>query len=218
MENIPSDGRNQATENLSGEAARRKRVDALVRREIRLGLLIPIVLLAAVALSGVFLRDEINAFASWVFYHLGFGGLAVVFFVSETVVSPLPPDLILLIVASSDLSDAWEAPVAILALLSTLGGHLGWLLGWRLAEAGLVRRVLGRHHGRSLAVMQRYGVWAVVLAALTPLPWSVTSWTAGALRMPWRLYLLGSLTRFPRVVVYYVFIHAAYHGVATPLT
>ena len=60
--------------------------------------------------------------------------------------------------------------------------------------------------------MRSYGVWAIVLAALTPLPWSVTSWTAGALHMPWRHYLLGSLARAPRIILYYVFIHAAFQG------
>jgi membrane protein YqaA with SNARE-associated domain len=186
--------------------------DTFVRREVWLTIGFLVLLLAAVGISGIALREEVITFAEWVFDRLGFTGLAIVLFVSETVVSPLPPDVILLIIAGSDLSDAWYQPVAILAFLSTAGGHLGWLLGRWLNETGLVRRILGHHHGKSVEVLHRYGVGAVILAALTPLPWSVTSWTAGALNMPWSRYLLGSLVRFPRIVVYYVSIHAAFHG------
>lgn len=193
-------------------------VDKLVRREVLLALFIPVLLLAAVGISGAFFREQVTGFASWVYEHLDFGGLALLFFVSETLVSPLPPDAILLIIAGSELSATWYLPVAFLGLLSTLGGHLGWWCGGHLAATGLVRRMLGRHHGRSVEVTQRYGVWAVVLAAVTPLPWSVTSWTAGALHMPWKRYLLGSLTRFPRIVLYYVLIHVGYHGVVTPVS
>ncbi|MEX2179654.1 MAG: VTT domain-containing protein [Gemmatimonadaceae bacterium] len=192
-------------------------VNAFVRREIWLALLFTVLLMAAVGLAGIYLRDEITGFAGWIYHTLGFPGLALIFFVSETVVSPMPPDVILLIVAGSELRESWHSPVLLLALLSTVGGHAGWLLGNLLAGTGLVRRILGRHHGLTVELTRRYGAWAVVLAAITPLPWSVSSWTAGALHMPWRLYLLGSLARAPRIVVAYILIHAAYHRVVTPL-
>jgi len=34
----------------------------------------------------------------------------------------------------------------------------------------------------------------------------------GALHMPWRHYLLGSLARPPRIILYYIFLHAAFQG------
>lgn len=182
-----------------------------VRRKIWSTLVFLFLLLVAVGLSGVFLRSEMTSFANWVHNHLGFGGLAAVLLISETVVSPIPPDLILWIVATSDLSRDWLGPVSFLALLSTLGGHVGWLLGGQLGDTRLVRRAMGRYRRKSVNLMQRYGIWAVVLAALTPVPWSVTSWSAGILKMPWRLYLLGSLVRIPRHLVYYITIHVAFH-------
>jgi membrane protein YqaA with SNARE-associated domain len=184
---------------------------AMVRRQAWLTLLFLALLLTAVGLSGLFMGDRVSDFANRVYGHLGFGGLAVVMLISETVVSPLPPDVILWIVASSDLAGSWYLPVAALALLSTLGGHLGWLLGRELGQTRMVRRIMGRNRRKTVELTRRYGIWAVVLAALTPVPWSVTSWTAGALQMPWTLYLLGSTVRVPRMILYYVFIHVAFH-------
>ena len=219
MKNVPPERENVSHVGLSDRNVRRGRptdppnaMDAFVRRQVGLAALLLILLLAAVALSGILLRHEMKAVAGGIYDALGFGGLALALFVADTFVSPVPTDLILWIVASSELSARWYAPVTILALLSTLGGHVGWWLGWRLAETGLVRRMVGRYHGRSLEVMRRHGMWAVVLAAVTPLPWSLASWTAGALHMPWRSYLLGSLARFPRLILYYIFIHLAFHG------
>jgi membrane protein YqaA with SNARE-associated domain len=185
-----------------------------VRGELLLAVVLPLALLAAVGLAGVFLREEVDAVAAWVFLRVGFAGLAALFFVSETIVSPLPPDAVLLLIASSELAPVWGVPVLALAVLSLLGGHVGWFLGGQLAQTGLVRRMLGRHHGRIVQVTRRYGMWAVVLAAATPLPWSVTSWTAGALHLPYRRYLLGALIRVPRIMVAYIFIHAAFHRAA----
>jgi membrane protein YqaA with SNARE-associated domain len=188
--------------------------ETFVRREVWLALLLLALVLAGIGASGVFLRDQVTAFAGAVYAQLGFGGLALVLFVSETVVSPLPPDVILWVVATSELSANWPVPVTILALLSTLGGHAGWFLGRQLGGRPLVRRMLGPHRARSVELMREYGVWAVVLAALTPVPWSVTSWSAGALETPWRLYLLGSLARMPRMIAYYVLMHVTFQGVA----
>jgi membrane protein YqaA with SNARE-associated domain len=191
---------------------------AFVRREIVLAVLLLLALFAAVGLAGILFRAEVNAFAAWVYQRLGFAGLATLFLVSETVVSPLPPDAVVFVVAASEHAANWMRPVLTLALLSLLGGHLAWLLGSWFAGTGSVRLVLGRHHVRIAEVTRRYGAWAIVLAALTPLPWSVTSTVAGALHLPWRRYVAGSLVRVPRIVLAYVLIHTAFHAAMPTLT
>jgi membrane protein YqaA with SNARE-associated domain len=187
-------------------------VERFVRHEVWLTFLLLILLFSAVATAGVFLRSEVITFATWTYGHLGFAGLTALFLVSETVVSPVPPEVFLLVVAGSELSESWVAPITVLGLVSTAGGNLGWLLGLGLRETGLVHRMLGKHHGRSVELMRRFGIWAVVLSATTPIPWSVTSWTAGALHVSWKRYALGSLARLPRIVLYYLSIHTAFHG------
>jgi uncharacterized membrane protein YdjX (TVP38/TMEM64 family) len=191
--------------------------DGVVRHELWLAVVALLVLLAGAWAFGAFLRDEVSALANRVFLELGLTGLAALFLVSETIVSPLPPDAVLLLVAGSDLAAQWQGPVVLLGLMSMLGGHLAWLLGRQLGQTGLIRRLLGHRHGRIVNLTRRYGLWAVVLAAATPLPWSVTSLTAGALHLPYGRFLLGSLPRAPRIVIAYVLIHAAFHGAAPSL-
>lgn len=184
-----------------------------LRRKILGALVLLAILLAAVGLSGHFFREEVTTFANVINDRLGFGGLAGIFFLSETIVSPLPPDIILWIVATSELNAEWPRRIALLGILSVLGGHLGWFLGGHVGGTRVARVLMGRYRRRSVLVTKRYGSWAIVLAALTPLPWSITCWTAGILRMDWSRFLVASLVRFPRIFVYYLIIQATLRSV-----
>lgn len=187
--------------------------DISITREVWLAVALTVGLLVGVGLAGVFLRAEVVRITQAIYEQVGFGGIATILLFTETVVSPVPADAILLVLAGAgDLGDRWLMPIAFLGLISTGAGNLAWLLGRLLAGTGLVRRVLGRHHGKLVRLMRRHGVWAVILAALTPLPWSVAGWTAGALRMPWRRYFVGSLVRLPRTVVVFALIRLAFDG------
>jgi membrane protein YqaA with SNARE-associated domain len=55
-------------------------------------------------------------------------------------------------------------------------------------------------------LIDRYGYWAVALGALTPIPFSITCWSAGMLRLGFGRFLLVALLRVPRFVGYYVVI------------
>ena len=50
--------------------------------------------------------------------------------------------------------------------------------------------------------MKRYGVRAVAVAALTPFPFAIATWGAGASNVGLKPVLLGSLFRFPKVFIY----------------
>lgn len=87
---------------------------------------------------------------------------------------------------------------------SVLAGPVGWVMG----------RLVGRHpriqamirNARIDVFMERYGFWAVTIAALTPIPYSLATWSSGASRMPFLPMLLGSLFRIPKTLFYFVII------------
>jgi membrane protein YqaA with SNARE-associated domain len=84
---------------------------------------------------------------------------------------------------------------------SVLAGPVGWLLGSLLGRFDLVQRMFVRY--RISAFLERYGFWAVAVAALTPFPFSLATWASGAARVPLRTVLLGSLFRIPKVLFYF---------------
>lgn len=63
-------------------------------------------------------------------------------------------------------------------------------------------------------VLDRYGMKAVAVAALTPLPYSIFCWAAGAGRLSFKLFLLVSTLRFVRVVGYLYLIQLGLFSVA----
>ena len=56
----------------------------------------------------------------------------------------------------------------------------------------------GRGVQRARSLFERYGAWALALAAVSPLPYSLLAWASGGLGLPLRRFLLVSLLRIPR--------------------
>ena len=52
--------------------------------------------------------------------------------------------------------------------------------------------------------MGKYGIWAVIVAAITPIPFSPVCWIAGMLEMDYKQFLVASLWRIPRFMIWYV--------------
>jgi membrane protein YqaA with SNARE-associated domain len=53
------------------------------------------------------------------------------------------------------------------------------------------------------ALFKKYGLWAVLAGATTPMPFSVTCWTAGVLGVGFWPMVMACLFRIPRFYLYY---------------
>ena len=117
--------------------------------------------------------------------------LAVASF-SEAIFFPVPPDPLLTGIALLRPESAlWLA--GIVTVSSVAGALVGHWLGRRIGRP-LVERVASKD--KVLAVERmfiRYGWWAVLLAAFTPLPYKVFAITAGILHLDRKRFLVASL-------------------------
>ena len=86
-------------------------------------------------------------------------------------------------------------------LFRSIGGY--WS-GRLLGHLRFIRMVTVNFSEDGERLINRYGAWAVVLAGLTPIPFSTVCWMAGALKMHWGTMLLAALSRAPRMVIYYL--------------
>jgi membrane protein YqaA with SNARE-associated domain len=157
-------------------------------------------LLAALGIVGVVWEDELLAATAAVYRWLGLGGLAFLVLAADTLISPIPPDVVLVVISKTTLAPAWLWLVPAAGLVSAVAGSFGWLLGRRL---GRTTRWM-RPRSLDRALVTRYGRWAVVLGALTPIPFSLTCWLAGMYRIPYRHFAPITLLRIPRFVAYYL--------------
>lgn len=159
--------------------------------------------LVVMAVLGFAFEDELAAFAQWVADRLGFVGLAAILLVTDTLITPFPPDALLLVVAKSSMGQDWVFYVGLLGLVSAWAGLQGWAIGRWLGHFGPVQRMFADFKSEHEATLKKYGIWAVLAGAVTPMPFSVTCWAAGMLGMSFWPMLLACLFRVPRFYAYY---------------
>ena len=117
--------------------------------------------------------------------------LALVAF-SESIFFPIPPDpLVIAIGVASPGSAIWVAALATVA--SVAGAFLGHWLGRRFGRPLLRRLVSQDKVDRAEAMFNRYGVWTIILAAITPIPYKVFAILAGVMALPVRPFLIASV-------------------------
>ena len=105
---------------------------------------------------------------------------------------PIPPDGLMIALAAGNLSFALG-----FSGIATAGSLLGAMLGYWIGLRG-GRPVLNRFFSakRIHYVEQQYqkrDIWAVTIAALTPIPYKVFAIGAGAFRLNFRRFMLASL-------------------------
>jgi len=153
-------------------------------------------LLLGVTLAGVAFRNPLEALGALFVDHLGLTGVFLSVVLIDTL--PLTHEPVLFLGWSGGLGFWWIWAAA--GSGSVLAGVFGWFLGGRFAHTAFVQRQCIRY--RIDILFERYGVWAVAVAALTPFPYAVATWSAGAARMPLGPVFAGSLVRLLKVWIY----------------
>ena len=111
---------------------------------------------------------------------------------SESVIFPIPPDPLLIAVGvASPGSAIWVA--ALVTIASVSGAFIGHWLGRRVGRPLLSRLVSESKVERAEALFNKFGVWAILVAAFTPIPYKVFTILAGIMNLPLRPFVLASL-------------------------
>ncbi len=134
------------------------------------------------------LSDWVIAFADseWAILALAVEAFA------ESIFFPIPPDPLLVLVALLQQHLAiWLAIMVTIA--SVAGAVAGHWLGGRLGRPILDRFFSERIVDAAEGWLRRYGVWATIIAAFTPIPYKVFAITAGVLDMDRRSFIIASI-------------------------
>lgn len=126
------------------------------------------------------------------FENLGEVGLALMAFI-ESSVFPIPPD-VLLIAMSLSLPQKALIFALICTVFSTLGGALGYALGKYGGKPLFYRIFKNKSHylEKAEALYSKYGVWAVLGAAFTPLPYKVFTIASGIFTLNFFGFMVAS--------------------------
>lgn len=153
----------------------------------------------AAAAAGAFLRAPVTELGAGFIATLGGIGVAIGYFVPDSLSVPIPNDVFGLLALSGGM------PFVEVVLWGTLGSLAGGSTGWAIGRwfAGTARwERWRRRFGPELALVETWRAPALAAAAITPLPYSVACWACGALRMPYRTFLAVSTLRVLRVAGY----------------
>ncbi len=126
-------------------------------------------------------------------------GVLVVFFISETLLGLIPPEIF---IAWSKKTDDPVVTLAILATLSYTGGLITFFIGKASLRINSFRNYLETKLTKHLKNTSKWGGFLIVVGALLPIPFSITCLTAGMIKYPFKGVVLFGLFRFLRFAVY----------------
>lgn len=132
-----------------------------------------------------------------------------IFIASESYIGFIPPEIFMMFALDRGFWGYYQE-VLLLALLSNLGGLIGFSSGKYLGHTRFVRKMTRRKKARRYVLLfKKYGGLVILLAAVTPLPFALISIMGGTLNLPYRTYIINALPRILRFFLYAYFVWQA---------
>jgi len=129
--------------------------------------------------------------------------ILAVFFASESFLGLIPPEIF---IAWADKTATPILNLSLLATLSYLGGIISYFIGRAIAHMPAVYQYLEVKMYKHVKMIRKWGGFLIVVGALLPIPFSLTSIAAGLIHYDFKHYLLFGLLRFLRFYLYAVVI------------
>lgn len=172
-------------------------------------------LVVGLAILAHLFRPEMEMISKRFIDWSGIWGVGLGFLIPDALTLPIPPDTFLVAGHLGGL-DFWSMTLWG-GLGSVLGGTLGFFMIRILSNRPSVQGWLQGKIQKGIDFMDRYGLIALALAALTPLPYSLVCWACGATRVKTLPFILVSLLRIPRVAIYLLLIEQTMHLSTVPI-
>ena len=109
----------------------------------------------------------------------------------ESVFSPIPPDPLLIAMGLLSTNQAIFFGV-VCTLFSVLGAVFGYGLGKWFGKPLLSKMISESLIEKTEGFFNRYGVWAILIAAFTPIPYKVFAILSGVLQLDMKKFLIAS--------------------------
>ncbi|WP_421891801.1 YqaA family protein [Marinoscillum sp.] len=132
-----------------------------------------------------------------------------IFFASETIFGIIPPELFMIWSLRNEVLLQYVLNVAGLSALSYLAGVIGYYIGSHFSTTQLYRTLQKNYLAKFEKHVNKFGGFLVIVAALTPLPFAGICMLMGAVKYQYRRFLVISMTRFLRFMVYAIIIWEA---------
>jgi len=128
--------------------------------------------------------------------------LLSIFTVSEVVFGIIPPEIFMLIWQSKGILSEYVINLTYLTLISYAAGILGYYIGRYFSKTEIYGRIHERYLKQYDQKLHKYGLYLVLVGAITPVPFSATCMLAGSVNAPFDKFLLVCISRIIRFAGY----------------
>ncbi len=125
-----------------------------------------------------------------------------IYTLSEIFFGIIPPEVFFIWSTSANDLNTYIFDISVLAIISYMAGLLGFWIGVKLNSTIIYRFIKRRYLIKYQKYLNEYGFFVIVVAALTPLPFSGISMLMGSVNYPFRKFWIYALSRFIRYGVY----------------
>lgn len=134
-------------------------------------------------------------------------GVLLFFYVGESILGFLPPDLFIL--WSNSFENTWGM-LTLIGTISFCSGITAYWLGVMLLKWDKLRNYMELKFANYLDMLHKWGGVLIILAALFPLPYASVCTLSGIVGFPFRLFLLFSVTRYLRFYLYALILYSVF--------
>ena len=122
-----------------------------------------------------------------------------IFFISESLLGLVPPELF---IAWAGKSSSPFLFLTFLAVASYLGGIVSYYIGIAITKIPAVHHQMEVKLAKHINNTRKWGGFLIIVGALLPIPFAMTSIAAGIIKFPFSSYLIFGLLRFARFYLY----------------
>lgn len=130
------------------------------------------------------------------------GLIYLIYIASESFIGLFPPELFMIWAFNKGGTLQYILHVAFFAGVSYGLGYFNFLIGQFLYKRVIFRYFRKRFFQESWSQLRKYGLFLIIVAALTPVPWAAVCLLVGSANYPTKSFLLYALFRILRFVVY----------------
>ncbi len=125
-----------------------------------------------------------------------------IFSASEIIVGIIPPEIFFIWATHFEKLDIYLHYAILLSIISYCAGLLAFWFGKKLNKTLLFRYFKRKYLEKYNYYLNNYGFFLIIVASMTPVPYSGTAMLMGSVNYPFRRYALYALARFIRFLIY----------------
>lgn len=130
------------------------------------------------------------------------GIIYLIYFTSELFLGLFPPELFMIWAFNKGDTFHYILNVGFFAVISYGLGYLNFLIGQYLYKRVIFRYFRKRFFKASWEQLRKYGLFLILVAAITPVPWAAVCLLVGSADYPAKKFLKYALARLLRFAIY----------------